>query len=156
MYVSVLCIHACPWGGWKKGPAPLELELLTALSHHVGVRNRTCVLCKSSKSLTLWAIFPASMFFFFPFWDKVLLGSSDWSRTLQLAQASFKLEDISASHSSIFPLDYEWLIHINKYPSLFTVSFSFNNMWILTCPSQVIKMKEDQVYKGPDSKYSIH
>lgn len=89
-----------------------------------------------------------------------LLGSSDWPRTLQLAQASFKLEDISASHSYVFFffffLDYDWLIHTIKYPNLLAVSFSFKNIWILTCPSQAIKMKEDNEYKGPKSKYIIH
>lgn len=39
-----VCTRTCaPWGGWKRGWGPLELDLRRLASHHVGAGNRTWV-----------------------------------------------------------------------------------------------------------------
>lgn len=56
--VWAFCLHVCKFAhlyAWfprrpEESSDPLELELQAVVNHHVGVGNRTQVLCKSSKS----------------------------------------------------------------------------------------------------------
>jgi hypothetical protein len=46
MEVCAVCLSH---RGHKKALNPLDMELWSVVSHYVGVRNQTLVLCKSSK-----------------------------------------------------------------------------------------------------------
>lgn len=48
MYVSVSVLCKCH-GGQKKTLDPIETELQTVISYHVGAKNQPQVLCKSSQ-----------------------------------------------------------------------------------------------------------
>lgn len=53
------------YGVWKRTLDHLEMELWLIVSHHVGVRNLTQVLCKSKKLLTDEAFLQSHMLGFF-------------------------------------------------------------------------------------------
>lgn len=42
--------------GKKRALDPTELKVQLAVNHHVGARNRTWILCKSSRALSYWPI----------------------------------------------------------------------------------------------------
>lgn len=50
-FPACMCITFLPAAhtGQKRVPGPLRIELQTIVSHHVGVGNRTCVICKNSQ-----------------------------------------------------------------------------------------------------------
>lgn len=66
------CLHIClcnksgAHGNQKRALDPLELKLLTIVSHHVGIGNPAWVLCKSNNCFYLLS-HPSSISVIYPF-----------------------------------------------------------------------------------------
>lgn len=57
MHICVVTGHSASWGQ-KRAWDILEVELQMILNDHIGARNLTCILWKSSQYLNHWAISP--------------------------------------------------------------------------------------------------